>query len=70
MIPADTPEINIDQSFACHCPHALKALAAATVVGLLTGFLGARGPGRYRHAPELGPGGSARAHLTASQLPA
>ena len=35
--------IIISPSFACHCPRALKVLATATVVGLLTGFLGVGG---------------------------
>ena len=30
-------------SFACHCPRALKVLVTATVVGVLTGFLGVGG---------------------------
>jgi hypothetical protein len=30
-------------SFACHCPRALKVVVTATVVGLLTGFLGVGG---------------------------
>jgi uncharacterized membrane protein YfcA len=35
--------ISFSPSFACHCPRALKVLATATVVGLLTGFLGVGG---------------------------
>ena len=31
------------RSFACECPQALKVLITATVVGLLTGFLGVGG---------------------------
>ena len=37
------PIITFSPSFACHCPRALKVLATATVVGLLTGFLGVGG---------------------------
>jgi uncharacterized membrane protein YfcA len=37
------PIISLRPSFACQCPRALKVLAAATVVGLLTGFLGVGG---------------------------
>ena len=40
---ADDPIITFRPSFACHCPRALKVLATATVVGLLTGFLGVGG---------------------------
>ena len=39
----DDPIITFSPSFACQCPRALKVLAAATVVGLLTGFLGVGG---------------------------
>jgi uncharacterized protein len=39
----DDPIIAFRPSFACQCPRALKVLAAATVVGLLTGFLGVGG---------------------------
>ena len=39
----DDPIITFRPSFACHCPRALKVLATATVVGLLTGFLGVGG---------------------------
>jgi uncharacterized membrane protein YfcA len=37
------PIISFRPSIACHCPRALKVLATATVVGLLTGFLGVGG---------------------------
>ena len=37
------PILTFSPSFACHCPRALKVLATATVVGLLTGFLGVGG---------------------------
>ena len=37
------PIITLRPSFACQCPRALKVLATATVVGLLTGFLGVGG---------------------------
>ena len=40
---AGEPVITVSPSFACHCPRALKVLATATVVGLLTGFLGVGG---------------------------
>jgi uncharacterized membrane protein YfcA len=40
---ADDPIITFRPSFACHCPRALKVLITATVVGLLTGFLGVGG---------------------------
>ena len=39
----DNPIICFRPSFACNCPRALKVLATATVVGLLTGFLGVGG---------------------------
>ena len=39
----DDPIITFSPTFACRCPRALKVLAAATVVGLLTGFLGVGG---------------------------
>jgi uncharacterized membrane protein YfcA len=39
----DDPIITFSPSFACHCPRALKVLATATAVGLLTGFLGVGG---------------------------
>lgn len=42
-IEVDDPIITFTPSFACQCPRALKVLAAATVVGLLTGFLGVGG---------------------------
>jgi uncharacterized protein len=40
---ADDSIISFRPSFACHCPRALKVLVTATVVGLLTGFLGVGG---------------------------
>ena len=39
----DDPIITFSPSFACQCPRALKVLVTATVVGLLTGFLGVGG---------------------------
>ena len=39
----DDPIVCFRPSFACNCPRALRVLAAATVVGLLTGFLGVGG---------------------------
>ncbi len=39
----DDPIITFSPTFACQCPRALKVLVAATVVGLLTGFLGVGG---------------------------
>lgn len=39
----DDPIITFRPTFACHCPRALKVLIAATIVGLLTGFLGVGG---------------------------
>ena len=40
--PTD-PIITFSPTFACPCPRALKVLVTATVVGLLTGFLGVGG---------------------------
>ena len=40
---ADNPIITFSPTFACHCPRAIKVLATATAVGLLTGFLGVGG---------------------------
>ena len=40
---AGDPIITLRPSFACQCPRALKVLATATGVGLLTGFLGVGG---------------------------
>jgi uncharacterized membrane protein YfcA len=37
------PIISFRPSVTCHCPRALKVLATATIVGLLTGFLGVGG---------------------------
>ena len=39
----DDPIITFSPTFACQCPQALKVLTTATVVGLLTGFLGVGG---------------------------
>ncbi|MBB6627865.1 sulfite exporter TauE/SafE family protein [Nocardioides sp. KIGAM211] len=39
----DEPIITFSPTFACQCPRALKVLVTATVVGLLTGFLGVGG---------------------------
>jgi len=39
----DDPIVTFSPSFACQCPRALKVLVTATVVGLLTGFLGVGG---------------------------
>jgi uncharacterized membrane protein YfcA len=39
----DDPIITFRPSITCQCPRALKVLATATVVGLLTGFLGVGG---------------------------
>ena len=39
----DDPIITFSPTFACRCPRALKVLVTATVVGLLTGFLGVGG---------------------------
>ncbi len=39
----DDPIITFTPTFACQCPRALKVLVTATVVGLLTGFLGVGG---------------------------
>lgn len=39
----DDPIITFSPTFACQCPRALKVLLAASVVGLLTGFLGVGG---------------------------
>ena len=39
----DDPIITFSPTFACQCPRALKVLLTATVVGLLTGFLGVGG---------------------------
>ena len=40
---ADEPIVTFRPSLACRCPRAVKVLVAATVVGLLTGFLGVGG---------------------------
>lgn len=39
----DDPIITFSPTFACQCPRALMVLIVATVVGLLTGFLGVGG---------------------------
>ena len=39
----DDPIITFSPTFMCHCPRALKVVVTATVVGLLTGFLGVGG---------------------------
>lgn len=39
----DDPIITFSPTFACQCPRALKVLVTATIVGLLTGFLGVGG---------------------------
>ncbi len=39
----DDPILTFSPTFACHCPRALKVLITATIVGLLTGFLGVGG---------------------------
>ena len=39
----DDPIITFNPTFACQCPRALKVLVTATIVGLLTGFLGVGG---------------------------
>ena len=39
----DDPIITFSPTFICNCPQALKVLVTATVVGLLTGFLGVGG---------------------------
>lgn len=39
----DDPIVTFSPTFACACPRALKVLVTATVVGLVTGFLGVGG---------------------------
>ncbi len=39
----DDPIITFSPTFGCECPRALKVLVTATLVGLLTGFLGVGG---------------------------
>ena len=39
----DDPIVTFRPSFACQCPRALKIVVTATMVGLLTGFLGVGG---------------------------
>ena len=43
LMHVDDPIVTFRPSFACHCPRALTVLVTATVVGLLTGFLGVGG---------------------------
>ena len=52
----DDPIITFSPTFACQCPRALKVLVTATVVGLLTGFLGVGGGFLVVPALVLGPG--------------
>ncbi len=42
-VSIDDPIITFSPEFACACPRAVKVLVTATVVGLLTGFLGVGG---------------------------
>ena len=42
-VSVDDPIITFSPEFACACPRAVKVLVTATVVGLLTGFLGVGG---------------------------
>ncbi|MEO5653423.1 MAG: sulfite exporter TauE/SafE family protein [Marmoricola sp.] len=42
-VTLDDPILTFSPKFACRCPQALKVLITATVVGLLTGFLGVGG---------------------------
>ncbi|HET7351437.1 MAG TPA: sulfite exporter TauE/SafE family protein [Marmoricola sp.] len=39
----DDPILTFSPTFTCQCPRALKVMVTATVVGLLTGFLGVGG---------------------------
>ena len=39
----DDPAITLRPDFLCDCPRALKIAVTATLVGLLTGFLGVGG---------------------------
>jgi uncharacterized membrane protein YfcA len=43
QVKADEPIIAFNPAITCDCPRALKVLGAATIVGLLTGFLGVGG---------------------------
>ena len=43
LVSMDDPIITLSPTFACACPRALGVLVTATVVGLLTGFLGVGG---------------------------
>lgn len=54
MSNAGDPILTFSPSFACQCPRALKVLVTATVVGLLTGFLGVGGG--FLVVPALVPG--------------
>lgn len=42
-VKIDDPIITFSPTFVCHCPRALMVLVTATIVGLLTGFLGVGG---------------------------
>ena len=42
-VTVDDPIITFSPTFGCECPQALKVLITATIVGLLTGFLGVGG---------------------------
>jgi uncharacterized membrane protein YfcA len=42
-VPLDVPIIAFTPQFVCACPRAAKVIAAATVVGLTTGFFGVGG---------------------------
>jgi uncharacterized membrane protein YfcA len=42
-VSIDDPIITFSPEFACACPRAVKVLVTATVVGLVTGFLGVGG---------------------------
>lgn len=42
-VAVDDPIISFNPTFTCRCPQALQVLISATVVGLLTGFLGVGG---------------------------
>ncbi|HSR86252.1 MAG TPA: sulfite exporter TauE/SafE family protein [Streptosporangiaceae bacterium] len=39
----DVPIVSFSPAFTCHCSRAIKVVVTATVVGLLTGFLGVGG---------------------------
>ena len=42
-VSIDDPIITFSPEFACACPRAVKVLVTATIVGLMTGFLGVGG---------------------------